>query len=233
MSTEQFDFLPVLSAGRHKSARRGACFMEYASYLAGMRWSDHPACTHPTLAALARLVNDLTSDGARSQLAVHIPSVVGLAGDDPRVPLLISTIAASAALPIASQTRQRALATALVRCQQLLNKWDGPEIERARMRIRVAFLLTPGTEGWARDYVRESALHLSHAAELNDEAILRTAVIGIADACVEDADARLANLLAQAIEECAFVFDRAEQPTGLPAAAVGSAVPKLRVPVST
>jgi len=28
--------------------------MEFASYLAGERWSDHPACTHPLLAVLAR-----------------------------------------------------------------------------------------------------------------------------------------------------------------------------------
>ncbi len=35
--------------------------MELASYLAGERWSDHPACTHPLLAAVARDVNDYTS----------------------------------------------------------------------------------------------------------------------------------------------------------------------------
>ncbi len=29
--------------------------MELASYLAGERWSDHPACTHPLLAEAARL----------------------------------------------------------------------------------------------------------------------------------------------------------------------------------
>jgi hypothetical protein len=35
---------------------------------------------------------------------------------------------------------------------------------------------------------------------------LRTAAIGIADACVMDADARLALLLAQAIEECLAIL---------------------------
>lgn len=29
------DFLPVLSKGDHKSPSEGACFMEYASFLAG------------------------------------------------------------------------------------------------------------------------------------------------------------------------------------------------------
>ncbi|HEY4267627.1 MAG TPA: hypothetical protein VGM94_05495 [Galbitalea sp.] len=180
--------------------------MEYASYLAGLRWSDHPSCTHPTLAALARLVNDLSSDNARSKLALHVSSVIGLTGSDPRVPVLLSSLAASSALPIASQTRQRALATGLVRCELLLAAWEGPEIERARMRIRVAFLMAPGTEKWARDFMAGTPLHKMSSISVSEEAILRTSVIGIADACVPDSDQRLATLLAQAIEECAGVL---------------------------
>ena len=42
--------VPVLSRGKHRNPRKGACFMEFASYLAGEPWSDHPACTHPLLA---------------------------------------------------------------------------------------------------------------------------------------------------------------------------------------
>jgi hypothetical protein len=44
--------VPVLSAGRHRTPRTGACFMEFASYLAGERWSDHPTCTHPARSCL-------------------------------------------------------------------------------------------------------------------------------------------------------------------------------------
>jgi hypothetical protein len=44
---------------------------------------------------------------------------------------------------------------------------------------------------------------------VNNEALLRTAVIGIADACVQDADERLATLLAQAIDECSVILDGA------------------------
>ena len=76
------DLVPVLSRGKHRSPRRGACFMELASYLAGEPWSDHPACTHPLLAALARDVNDYTSDAGRGALVELIPSVIGLTGDD-------------------------------------------------------------------------------------------------------------------------------------------------------
>src|SRR6187551_568724 len=76
------DGVPVLSRGRHRSPRRGACFMEFASFLAGERWSDHPRCTHPLLAQLARQVNDLMRDTGRQTLVPLIPSVVGRRGDD-------------------------------------------------------------------------------------------------------------------------------------------------------
>ena len=76
------DVMPHLSAGRHRNPRRGACFMEFASYLAGERWSDHPACTDRTLAALARGVNDLVADDRRDELVTLIPRVVGLRGDE-------------------------------------------------------------------------------------------------------------------------------------------------------
>ena len=62
------ELIPVLSRGKHRNPRRGGCFMEMASYLAGERWSDRPACTHPLLAAVARDVNDYTSDAGRSRL---------------------------------------------------------------------------------------------------------------------------------------------------------------------
>jgi hypothetical protein len=195
-------FLPVLSAGRHRNAKRGACFMEYASYLAGERWSDRPACTHPSLASLARLVNDLTSDDARGNLSRLIPSVVGLTGDDPRIPVLLAVLGASSALPIASTMRQGALATGLIRCEQLLEQWEGPEVERARMRIRAAFLMAPGTEEWAQEFIDQVSPRGARVLVVNDEALLRTAAIGIADACVLDADERLGKLLEQAIDEC-------------------------------
>jgi hypothetical protein len=206
-ATSTEEFLPILSAGRHRNAKRGACFMEFASYLAGERWSDRPACTHPTLAALARLVNDLSSDDARSKLSVHISSVVGLNGNDRRIPTLIAILAAASALPIASATRQSALATGLVRCESILAEWSGPEVDRARERIRDAFQEAPGTETWARDFLAQVSQHGNQALTVNNEALLRTAVIGIADACVQDADDRLAALLAQAIEECTVILN--------------------------
>src|SRR5918995_2670748 len=104
------DVMPILSPGRHRSPRRGACFMEFASYLAGERWSDHPACTHGTLAHLARMVNDRTSDAGRAQLTPLIPTVVGLTSDDPLLDVLLALRAAGAALPIAAEERQHSQA---------------------------------------------------------------------------------------------------------------------------
>ena len=74
------DVVPVLSSGKHRNPRKGACFMEMASYLAGERWSDHPACTHPLLASLARLVNDSLPDQDRPRIVGLIPDVVGITG---------------------------------------------------------------------------------------------------------------------------------------------------------
>ena len=76
------DAVPVLSRGKHRNPRKGGCFMEFASYLAGEPWSDHPKCTHPLLAALARDVNDHVSDEARARLVPLIPSVIGLTPED-------------------------------------------------------------------------------------------------------------------------------------------------------
>src|SRR6476646_10206369 len=73
--------VPVLSRGRHRSPRRGACFMEFASFLDGVRWSDHPSCNHPLVAQVARQVNDSLDDAGRQRLVPLIPSVGGAQGD--------------------------------------------------------------------------------------------------------------------------------------------------------
>jgi hypothetical protein len=51
--------------------------MEYVSVLVGGPFGDHPRCTDPTVAAVARLVNDSTSDAGRSRLATLVPTLTG------------------------------------------------------------------------------------------------------------------------------------------------------------
>jgi len=64
------DGMPMLTRGRHVSPEEGACLMEYVSVLAGESFSDSPECTDPTLAAIARAVNDYSGDERRQRLAI-------------------------------------------------------------------------------------------------------------------------------------------------------------------
>ncbi|MGY1731702.1 hypothetical protein ACI798_09270 [Geodermatophilus sp. SYSU D01045] len=70
------DGLPRLRAGSHAVPELGACLMEYVSVLAGATFDDHPRCTDPTVAALARLVNDASTDDGRPLLAAFAPVLV-------------------------------------------------------------------------------------------------------------------------------------------------------------
>jgi hypothetical protein len=183
--------------------------MEYASWLAGEKWSDHPACTPPSLASLARMVNDCSSDAARGELVTLIPSVIGLNGTDPHIGLLVAARAASVALPIASEGRQRALAAGILRCDELLAISGDPAVAAARDRIAEALRLTPGAADWAHAFLAASGSLNPRSTALMTDAIIRTAVVGIAEACVTDQDARLRALLVAAIAD---VQSRAPQP---------------------
>src|SRR4051794_24374145 len=72
------DVLPVLSRGKHKSPRKGACFLEYTALLAGEPFSDSPACVDRELAAVLRHANDLLADADRPRLVPLLGRAVGL-----------------------------------------------------------------------------------------------------------------------------------------------------------
>jgi hypothetical protein len=167
--------------------------MEFASYLAGEPWSDHPACTHPLLAALARDVNDQLSDARRADLAPYIHRVVGLTSDAPRASTWIATRAAIAALPIAAVERQNALAVALIGVR---SRTDDRAIAEA---IDVALTEVPDAARWARTFV-ESTRVLPHDYARSEAAMVHASVTAIAAACVVDAEDRLVAVLVEAIE---------------------------------
>ncbi len=193
------NFLPVLSRGRHRSPRKGACFMEMASFLAGERWSDHPRCTHPLLAALARMVNDVVSDEARSALAPLIPEVVGLTSDDLRVDAHIALGTATSALPIASQSRQNVLAVGVLTGERVLAMLDGrPEHEMSDSSRRVLDRV-PAASAWAHEFAGDSAVSLRSFRRSAAPTIVATSVRGIAEATVDDTDGRLVALLHEAV----------------------------------
>src|SRR5215210_3603852 len=117
--------LPILSRGKHRNPRKGGCFMEFASLLAGEGWSDHPTCAHPLLAAVARHVNDHTSDAGRQRLTNLIPSVIGLTGDDLHIDARIALGSATMALPVVAAGRQRVMAVSVLTCERVLAELDG------------------------------------------------------------------------------------------------------------
>jgi hypothetical protein len=204
------DHMPVLSRGRHRNPKRGACFMEFASYLAGERWSDHPSCTHPLLAALARLVNDNVSDNTRNDLARLVPSVIGLTSTDLRVDAHIALRCATTALPVAAAERQLALAVSILAAEEMLARLDGAPPGRLSPRSKQALEQVPQAAAQARRF--------SKAAKITEKGFRRYAapnavqlsVVGIVQACIPDPDKMLRDLLAAAIDDCTRLIKGSE-----------------------
>jgi hypothetical protein len=197
------ELMPVLSRGKHRNPRKGACFMELASFLAGERWSDHPSCTHPLLAAVARDVNDHTSDAGRHRLASLIPSVIGLTSDDPHVDARIALHCAITALPVVSAERQRVMAVAVLACDQVLADLDGRPAGKLAAQSRTALAQVPDAARWAERFTGGLSVSVQTFRRHAAPNIVATAVRGVAQACVSEPDEMLHDLLVGAIEVCA------------------------------
>jgi hypothetical protein len=174
--------------------------MEFASYLAGERWSDHPSCTDPVLASLARGVNDNLSDQRRDEIVHEIPRVIGLRGDDSIVGLVVALRAAIAALPVASMDRQRSLALGILALRPALAERgvDLPQLEALAERVLDD---VPDAVTWANKYLAAQTVKPHDLHRTAADAIVRLAVSGIASACIDDPDTLLVATLAGAIEE--------------------------------
>lgn len=201
------NFVPVLSRGRHRRPKQGACFMEFASYMAGERWSDHPECTHPLLAFLARGVNDFTTDHGRQKLATLVPSVVGLNGDSPAVDIAIALRVAVTALGSVSESRQRTLATGVIACRRALDA-SPAEIVWANALFSQAEREAPLAMEWARDFCQRSQPRAPISFARAGRAIVSTAVLGAAQACITDQDALLRHMLQSAIADCEAILGK-------------------------
>ncbi|WP_240645791.1 hypothetical protein [Georgenia sp. SYP-B2076] len=184
--------------------------MELASFLAGERWSDHPSCTHPLLAHLARLVNDFTSDAARPRLAPLIPSVIGLRSADPRWGHEIALLAATTALPLAREPRRPTLAVGILSCERLLAAEEGRTLGSLRPGSQQALEQAPEAARWAREFA--DRIGSSHARNHPGPAILECAVPAIADARGSDADQYLFDLLVAAVALCQDLAGREVKP---------------------
>jgi hypothetical protein len=199
-STAIPQLVPTLSAGRHRSARRGACFMEFASFLAGERWSDSPNCTDPVLSTLARAVNDTMNDDRRSELITDIPRVIGLRGDELRLGLVVALRAATVALPVASMERQRALAVGIIATLDALAEL-GVNRPRAREAAEQAMEQVPDATSWAHVHLADWRARPIDLARHGCGAIVRTAALGVAQACVSDPDTLLVDMLRSSIDD--------------------------------
>jgi hypothetical protein len=174
--------------------------MEFASYLAGEPWSDHPSCTNPLLAQLARQVNDTVGDEGRQQLVPLIPSVVGLSGEDDtwlRLPVRV------AAIPILDlpQDSQRVLAAGLSSAERLCAE-AGPDLDETRREARAALDLVPGAVAWVDELRIRPSITARAFADRCAPTMIRCAVAGLAKAGAPDRDLRLRGLLEAAIAVC-------------------------------
>jgi hypothetical protein len=191
------DGMPVLSRGKHRTPKRGACFMELASLLAGERWSDHPACTHPLLAQLARQVNDLTTDEGRRWLTPLIPSVVGRQGDE-LTWFTLSVAVASRQLLELPETTQRVLAAGLLRAEQLCSD------EATCQQARHALEQVPGATAWVSQFALRDRIRERTFADRCAPTLVRCTVEGVVAnaASGAQADRRLRELLEVGIAAC-------------------------------
>jgi hypothetical protein len=176
--------------------------MEYASYLAGEKWTDHPACTHPLLGELARQVNDFVSDEARQALVEFVPDMIGSTGDDLHIDLCISLRAARTALPVAAAERQQIMAVAVLTCERLRAEVDGCPGAPLSQQSSDALALAPDAATWATRYTRNLRISQRTFRRHAAPTIVRYAVQGIARACIPDPDSVLRDLLVGAIEDC-------------------------------
>jgi hypothetical protein len=214
-ATHSPDFLPVLSRGKHRTPRKGACFMEFASFLAGERWSDHPRCTHPLLAALARAVNDNSSDEARQRLVGLIPDVIGLTGSDLGIDVRIALRAARAALPVVAAEEQRVMAVAVLTCERVLADLEANPGAPMGERSRDALAQEPLAAAWAQHFTRGIRISQPAFRRHTAPAIVTYAVSGISRACVSDPDVLLRELVVGAMEDCR-VYGDSRQTAGNP-----------------
>jgi len=195
------ELVPVLSPGRHRSPRKGACLMELTSHLAGEPWSDHPRGTHPLLGEVARRVNDLTGDDARQHLALLAPDLAGLDPDDPRLTPLLARECAVAALA-ADPFEGYAAAVALLRSERALAELEGrPCGDLTAVACDALARLEPGLVERAREFVDTWWWRAGDFETDCAPAIVRTCLSSLADA-TPDPDRTLVEVLERCLALC-------------------------------
>ena len=211
------DGIPVLSPGRHRTPRRGACFMEFASVRARERWSDHRACTHHVLGQLARQVNDHIGDDGRQELTPLIPSVVGRRGSD-RTWLDVAVAVAARAILEVPEGTQRALCGGLLQAERLCAA-GGADLAATRRQAQLALSQVPGAVAWVDRLGVRNRIDAKTFAQRCAPTIIRCAVEGVVAADRPDRDRRLHGLLEAGIAACPAPVEERAAPAVRPAPA--------------
>ncbi|WP_457098526.1 hypothetical protein [Microbacterium sp. P5_E9] len=149
------------------------------------------------------MVNDLTSEAGRARLTALIPSVVGLTSDDPLLDVLLALRAASAALPIAAEERQRAQAVGMRVALRVLAERDGELVAESRELAQAALRAAPAADAWAIRFIEKVGPSGPGMTVRQCRDIVTGAVDGIARACGGDPDERLVALLTAAVSDTA------------------------------
>jgi hypothetical protein len=208
MATQIPDSLPVLGQGAHRRRRDGGCFMEWASLLAGERWSDHPRCTHPLLAHLARTVNDTVADSERQRLVPLIPAVIGLRADTVRWDLEIALLVTRRALAAAADLDSaRALAAGVLTLDRALATLDGRTGEALRPSSAAVLAAVPEAAAWAERWTAGLGVPRSGYGDLSRSAVDRSLAL-LAGRVGPERDTTMLDVLSEAIEVCAQLAGR-------------------------
>jgi hypothetical protein len=146
--------MPVLSRGKHRSPKKGACFMELAVVpRRGEPWSDHPSARIRCSRRWRATCNDHVDDYARTRLAPLIPEVIGLNGDDPRVGRLDRPggrpRGTAGDRPRSGRASRR---SGLLRCERMLNQLEGRSKHHVDPRTAARLDEVPQARDWARGF---------------------------------------------------------------------------------
>jgi hypothetical protein len=188
--------------------------MEYTSIIAGERFSDHPRCTDPALAAVARAVNDYSSDAGRQQLAALASDLSVAHRSDPNVGYLVARRCLLTALPYSVQPRRRVLSVGLLgldRAARDMSRGWRPDF--VDVDTELGLMPYDGELAAASAFLREQRVTPGEYVRRGLPLAIETAVATIAE---EAADAD--DVLRALLEDCLYDVRRSATPARVPSA---------------
>lgn len=165
--------MELLGRGAHASPNCGCSVLEYASVLAGERWSSRPQSVHPAVADVADMVNDQMSDDRRRLLTPLAPWLLGTRTAGPRGWPAVTEVCVRAGLAQAGQLDELRLLA---------------ELDTTRNWLAGGWERTPRAGGLERRWAKQAIC----------SALLTVAASADGDA----ADVALCQVLVDCVNEC-------------------------------